>query len=88
MKIKLKTPFKVHEFIKLMGNDLDYCFSTSNETEGFLLLNLSELGELDAEGINKLKAGSALVIINNDTMEMETFNIDEDVLMTALMTMS
>lgn len=87
MKINLKNKFAVHNFIKLMGNDLDYCFSTNREQDGYLLLNMSELGQLDDVAINKLKEGSAMVIINNDTMEMETFNIEEDVLIGALMQM-
>lgn len=83
---KLKSGFKVHEL--LLKINVDYLFSKNDSEDFYRLLNIEEFGHLSEDNVNKLKRSKSVVIINNDTLQMEVFNIDEDELLQALMEMS
>lgn len=83
---QLKDGFKVHEF--LQGVHVDYLFSKKDDEDFYRLLNIDEFGHITEDNVNKLKEGNRVAIINDDTLKMETFNIDEGELYQAIMEMS
>lgn len=83
---KLKNGFKVHELLQKIN--VDYLFSKSNDENFYRLLNIDEFGHTDEESLNMLKKNKSIIIINNDTLDMEAFNVDESELLQALMEMS
>lgn len=85
-KYKLKNGFKVHEL--LLKVDADYLFSKSEDDDFYRLLNIDVLGHIESEHVDKLMETEKVIVINNDTMEMTAHNIDDTVMMSALMEMS
>lgn len=85
-KYKLKNGFKVHELLQKI--DIDYLFSKSESEDIYRLLNIEEFGTFNKSNVDKLKEnGKSVIIINNDTLEMEVYNVDENELVYALMEM-
>lgn len=87
MKYKLKNGFKVHEMMSLLGDKLDYVFSKSSNEDYYLLLDVKSIGKFNEETVKTLKETMGVIIINNDTLDMEAFNIEEEDMINALMNM-
>lgn len=83
---KLKNDFKVHEL--LLKIEVDYLFSKSLNEDFYRLLNIDELGHINEASFKALTRAKKVILINNDTLEMEVFNIDENKLVQAFMEMS
>lgn len=83
---KLKNGFKVHEFLQKIN--VDYLFAKNNDEDFYRLLNIAEFGEVSEDSFDKLKKDNKVVVINNDTLNMETFNIDEGKIVQVFMEMS
>lgn len=83
---KLKNGFKVHEF--LLKVDADYLFSKSKDEDFYRLLNIDELGHIEESQVEKLMKMKRVIVINNDTMEMTAYNIEDSVLVSAMMELS
>lgn len=87
MTFQLKDGFLVHKFLLNMNGAVDLVFSTDKNEETYLLLNTQEFGTITKSEIEKLKANQKIAIINNDTLKMNTFNIKEEDILTALLGM-
>lgn len=86
-EFQVQDGFKIHEF--LLKVEADYLFSKNKEDSFYKLLNTAEFGKINKADIDKLiETGSKVIVINNDTLTMQAYNIDEDVLMTSLLGMS
>lgn len=83
---KLKNGFKVHEFLLLV--DADYLFSKNADEDFYRLLNIAEFGKITEGNVEELIKTQKVLIINNDTLEMESHNIEESVMLSAFMEMS
>lgn len=84
-KFKLKNGFKVHKFLNII--DVDYLFAKSNSEEYYTLLNLEMIGKFSQGTVDGFKEESRVVVINTDSMEMTTYNIEEEELLKALIEM-
>lgn len=82
-KVKLKDKFEVSKFMTLI--DLDFIYS--EQSNQFLLLNQDMWGKIDPAIINKQKGKNRIIVINNDTMILEYFNIPEEEINNALIQM-
>lgn len=84
-KFKLKNEFKVHDFLLLVNTD--YLFAKKNTNE-FYLLNVQEFGKLSEEDVEKLiNAGKKVLVIDTETNEMSVYNIEEQSVATAMLSM-
>ena len=73
---KVKNGFKVHEFVQLA--EVNYVFSKKRDDDFYLLLNIEEFGQLSEDDVQKMiDTDSRVILINNDTLDMYTYNISE-----------
>lgn len=71
----------------LQGVSMDFLYSTNAKGE-FLLLNQHAFGNFTWTSINKqIQSGKKVVVINNDTLMLDAYNIDEDTLVNFFLTM-
>lgn len=82
-KYKVKNGFKVHEFIQKV--EVNYVFSKAKDEEFYRLLNIDEFGHLDEETVQGLTKKQRAIILHNDTLEMEVYNIPDEEVASALL---
>lgn len=84
---KLKNNFLIHDFILKCG--AGYLFSTQNNENFYRLLNVDTFGHINEEGVMSLaENGNKVVVVNNDTLWMDVYNIEEDVLLPIFLELS
>lgn len=82
---KVKNGFNVSEFLKLVK--IDFVYSTNRTEDEYLLLNESAFGKFKKSDIEKQKDKMRIIILNNDTLQMDSYNIPEEELINGLMNM-
>ena len=82
---KVNNGFNVSKFMTLIN--VDFIYSTNREENKYLLLNQQAFGEFDYVQIEKQKKTMRIIILNNDTLRMDSYNIPEEELIEALMYM-
>ena len=82
---KVNNVFNVSKFMTLIN--VDFIYSTNREENKYLLLNQQAFGEFDYVQIEKQKKTMRIIILNNDTLRMDSYNIPEEELIEALMNM-
>lgn len=82
---KLNDGFNVTKFISLI--DVDFIYSTEAGKDTYLLLNQNMFGEFSKLDINIQKKDKKVIIIHNDTLKMEAYNVPEEDLINAFMNM-
>lgn len=82
---KVKNGFNVSEFLKLVN--IDFVYSTNRTEDEYLLLNESAFGKFKKSDIEKQKDKMRIIILNNDTLQMDSYNIPEEELINGLMNM-
>ena len=85
LQYKVKNKFNVSKFITLV--DIDFIYSKTKSNPEYLLLNQSAFGSFAVSTIEEQKKTMRIVIIHNDTMMMESYNIPEEEMINALMNM-
>lgn len=86
LTIKVNDGFKVSEFATQV--DCDFIYSKKVGEDFCLLLNNEIFGKVTDDNIEKQKeANMRIVIINNDTLMAEAFNISEEEIITGIMNM-
>lgn len=83
IRLKLKDKFEVSKFMTLLP--IDFLYSEVNDR--FLLLNQDMFGNIDRSIIDKQKEKSRIVVIDNERMVMEVYNIPEEEVSNAMMHM-
>lgn len=77
--LKLNNGFNVGDF--MMKAELDYVYS--KREEGFFLLNLNVLGEMqEDEVVALIENGSSVAVIED--MNMEVYNVEESKVLSAM----
>lgn len=82
---KVKNGFNVSEFLKLVK--IDFVYSTNRTEQEYLLLNESAFGKFKKSDIENQKDKMRIIILNNDTLQMDSYNIPEEELINGLMNM-
>lgn len=82
LKYKVQNGFSVSKLISLV--DVDFIYSTNREGK-YLLLNEPSFGDFKVSDIEVQKKNMKLIVINNDTLEMEVYNIPEEKMIDAFM---
>lgn len=82
---KVKNGFNVSEFLKLVK--IDFVYSTNRTEDEYLLLNESAFGKFRKSDIENQKDKMRIIILNNDTLQMDSYNIPEEELINGLMNM-
>lgn len=83
---KVNDKFLVSKFLTLLP--IDFIYSTDINEDKYLLLNQQMLGEFTNLDIDQQqRKGRRVVTLNNDTLEMISYNIPEDEMIDALMKM-
>jgi len=85
---KLKNGFLVHDFLNKLKGECDFLFSKSDGDEKYVLLNITEFGVIDEEEVKAFIAnGKKILIINTTHKRMDVYNINEEMVNTALLEM-
>ena len=84
LQYKVKNKFNVSKFITLV--DIDFIYSKTKSNPEYLLLNQAAFGSFAVSTVEEQKT-MRIVIIHNDTMMMESYNIPEEEMINALMNM-
>ncbi|WP_461199424.1 hypothetical protein [Enterococcus sp. N249-2] len=82
---KLNDGFEVSKFMMLI--DVDFIYSTKFGSSDYLLLNQQMFGTFEKSQIDNQKLTKKVIIIYNDTLRMESFNVPEEDLINAFMSM-
>ena len=82
---KLNDGFNVIKFMELV--DVDFIYSTESGEDTYLLLHQDMLGVFTKATVDNQKQTKKVIIIHNDTLKMESYNIPEDELIYAFMNM-
>lgn len=85
LQYKVKNKFNVSKFITLV--DIDFIYSKIESDQTYLLLNQAAFGSFSVSTVEEQKKTMRIVIIHNDTMMMESYNIPEEEMINALMNM-
>lgn len=85
LQYKVKNKFNVSKFITLV--DIDFIYSKTKSNPEYLLLNQVAFGSFAVSTVEDQKKTMRIVIIHNDTMMMESYNIPEEEMINALMNM-
>lgn len=82
---KVNHGFEVKKF--MLQVNVDFVYATNLQEDKFLLLNLETFGEFTKEDIEKQSKTMKLVTLNNDTLEMKAYNLEEQEIIDAFMKM-
>lgn len=82
---KLNDGFNVTKFMMLV--DVDFIYSAEMSRNTYLLLNQDMLGEFTKADVDNQKRSKKVIIIYNDTLKMEAYNVPEEELINAFMNM-
>ena len=82
---KLNDGFNVTKFMMLV--DVDFIYSAEMSRNTYLLLNQDMLGEFTKADVYNQKRSKKVIIIYNDTLKMEAYNVPEEELINAFMNM-
>ena len=85
LQYKVKNKFNVSKFITLV--DIDFIYSKTKSNPEYLLQNQAAFGSFAVSTVEEQKKTMRIVIIHNDTMMMESYNIPEEEMINALMNM-
>lgn len=85
LEFKLNDGFEVSKFMMMI--DVDFIYSTEAKKNTYLILNQEIFGEFPKAQIDNQKRSKKVIIIHNDTLRMETYNIPEEELINAFMNM-
>lgn len=85
LQYKVQNKFNVSKFITLL--DIDFIYSKTKSNPKYLLLNQAAFGSFAVSTVEEQKKTMRIVIIHNDTMMMESYNIPEEEMINALMNM-
>ena len=85
LQYKVQNKFNVSKFITLL--DIDFIYSKTKSNQKYLLLNQAAFGSFAVSTVEEQKKTMRIVIIHNDTMMMESYNIPEEEMINALMNM-
>lgn len=83
LTLKLKNNFPVTEL--MMKIEIDFIFATVKGMTDYRLLNVAEFGVTSQTDVEVFIQSRRVVIIDNDTMQLKSFNINEDELLQAML---
>lgn len=83
LTLKLKNNFPVSDLISKV--DIDFIFATVKGMTDYRLLNVSEFGITSQTDVEAFIQTRKVVIIDNETMQLKSFNINEDELLQAML---